>query len=191
MKVLWASRRLLRANTASGILAWGPCKQLAAEGLNGRLESASAAEAISEQHDESSRAVVDTAAHDASAASSHGCSFSSAQHLHSRDLPGMRHRSAASQQLRHLWSAAHQSRTLFDNSVKSSHLHSQHWASSGLPPCIRGLSTETIQDRVSQANSILQVSHICHMLKNSLCHTCLSCVMSVAGAPCLLLLQAQ
>ena len=161
MKVLWASKRLLRANPASGILAWGSCKQLAAEGLHGGLESASAAEAISEQRDASGRAVVDTAAHDASAASSHGRSFSSAQHLHSRGLSGTWHKSAASQQLRHLWSAAHQSSTLFDNSVQPSHVRSQHWASSGLPPCIRGLSTETIQDRVSQANSILQVSHLC------------------------------
>ena len=158
MKVLWASRRLLRADPASGIVAWGSCKQIAAESLNERLESDSKADKSRERHNESSRPVVSIAAHDATAASPHECSFSSAQQLNTRKLYGMRHRPAASQQLLHLWSAAHQSKTLFDKSIQPSHLYSRHWASSGLPPCIRGLSTETIQDRVSQANSILQVS---------------------------------
>ena len=158
MKVLWASRRLLRAHPASKIVAWGSCKQIAGESLDGRLESGSAADTSCELQSESSRPVVSIAAHDAAAASPYGCSFSSAQHLHSRGFLGMRHKSAASQQLLHLWSAAHQSRTLFDKSIQPSQLYPRHWASSGLPPCIRGLSTETIQDRVSQANSILQVS---------------------------------
>lgn len=160
MKVFWASRRLLRANFASENVTWGSCKQLAAESLNGRIESASAADVIPEIHDESSRPVSSIAAHDATAASPHGCSFSSAQHLHNRDPSGTRHASAASQQLLHLWSAPYRSRTLFDRSIQPSQLYSRHWASSGLPSCIRGLSTETIQDRVSQANSILQVSQV-------------------------------
>ena len=93
----------------------------------------------------------------------------------------MRHESAASQQMRHFWSADHRSRTLFDKSIQPSHLCTHNWASSGLPPCIRGLSTETVQDRVSQANSILQVSHLYHMLKHTAYTTRVpACIMSIA-----------
>ena len=171
MKVLWASRRLLRADPASGIIAWGSCSQLAAKSLDSTLKLESAAEIIPERHDESSKAIVDTAPHDATAAFPHGCLSSSAQHYHNRGLSGVRQNSAASQQLRHLWSAHLRSKTPSDMSIQPAHLCSQNWATSGLPPCIRGLSTETIQDRVSQANSILQVSHICHKLKHCLRHT--------------------